>query len=113
MRPGTQITLSLAFVSIMWCGIGIMIGYDLHGIEPVPVVACENSIPAGTKIKPPASMDELMEQLRHNTESVAPFPNIQTITQGVMAVGVSPKGNAKPLQTDEDGYAICSPERKP
>ncbi len=38
---------------------------------------------------------------------------LQTITQGVMAVGVSPTGKARPLQTDEDGYAICSPERKP
>ncbi len=115
MRPGTQITLSLAFVSIMWCGIGIMIGFDLYGGErpSFSAKACDQLYGPVKDDRPLVTHPSILNPAPIPPGSPLLPQRLQSITQGVMAVGVSPRGNAKPLQTDEDGYAICSPERKP
>lgn len=46
--------------------------------------------------------------------SLLPTPDYAISTAvGILMAGESPTHHAKTIQVDEDGYVICSPEKKP
>jgi hypothetical protein len=101
----------IAFVSagIWWGAIGFLVGYDMHGLEAsgAPVSVEDRPLVAHPSILNPATIPA-----GPNTIPQLPL-GLQVIGEAVLNTGRSPTGKARAIQTDEDGYAICSPERKP
>ena len=42
----------------------------------------------------------------------SPMPTVRLDAAGIMNAAISPSGKARVIQSDEDGYVICSPHKK-
>ncbi len=111
----------LIVLALLWATIGFAVGYnvrDMRGDAKPPSLANQCSAPAPVEDRPlvthPSTLNPpVIIGTGEQTKSLIELMKEQAAAAFMLSGGHSPSGKATILQVDEDGYAICSPERKP